>query len=233
MFTYAALIFDLDDTLISFHQAEVYGLTQLHERFYNKVNDFESLVQFYRPINQQLWKDVANGKRQPSEVAVLRFERLAHALGLIVDAEAVSAAYEYYISKAVYWYEGAEAAWHELANAYRVGIITNGLSMAQKRKIKLMQIASDCEFILISEEEGLAKPDVSLFNKALDVLQLPASDCLMVGDSLISDYQGAINSNMDFCWISHGKVLPDHWPKPAYVIDSICSLPRLLIDVLV
>ena len=229
MSKYAALIFDLDDTLISFDYSEKYGLSQLHTQFFSQVNNIESLIKAYGPINHQLWEDVAHGRYQPAEVAVLRFKRLGESFGLTVDAAAVSKAYEHYISEAVYWYEGAEAAWHELASQYRLAIITNGLSKAQQKKIELMGVVAECEVILISEDEGMAKPDVRLFNKVINRLGLDVTDCLMIGDSLISDYQGAINAKMDFCWVSHGKALPASWPVPAYIVNSVAALSKQLL----
>jgi FMN phosphatase YigB (HAD superfamily) len=51
----------------------------------------------------------------------------------------------------------------------------------------------------------------------------------MVGDSLSSDYAGALNAGMDFCWINpKGLPLPEHLQEPRFTVRSVAELPPLL-----
>ena len=60
-----------------------------------------------------------------------------------------------------------------------------------------------------------------MYLKALEILNLPARDVLMIGDSLSSDIQGAINVGIPACWYN-----PARKPCPAdmkidYIIDRM------------
>jgi len=51
----------------------------------------------------------------------------------------------------------------------------------------------------------------------------------MIGDSLQSDFQGAINAGLDFCWVSNKKGNFSRFKKsPEYIVQSVKELPELL-----
>ena len=56
-----------------------------------------------------------------------------------------------------------------------------------------------------------------------------AHEVLMVGDSISSDYKGALNAGIDFCWVNQFKQeLPKELPKPKYTINSVAKLVSIL-----
>ena len=62
-------------------------------------------------------------------------------------------------------------------------------------------IASYFEFMVISEEIGVAKPDPRFFEIALAMAGNPdPREVLVIGDSLTSDIQGGIAYGLDTCW---------------------------------
>ena len=66
------------------------------------------------------------------------------------------------------------------------------------------------------------KPNPIIFDKALEQLEADRSTTLMFGDSLTSDYQGSINSKIDFCWINRQrKPLPDGFSTPKFIMQNI------------
>jgi 2-haloacid dehalogenase len=227
---YKALIFDMDNTLIDFIPAEKYGLEAVHAKFFAGVCDMDTFKQFYAPINKQIWDDVSAGKYTTKQVGPLRFELVAEVLGISIDAVIVSQYYEHKISDTVHWYDGVEQFFREICVRYPVSIITNGLTVAQNRKIKHMNIIPHVKSIFISEEEGIAKPDPRIFISAIATLGCDTSEILMIGDSLLSDYQGAINVGMDFCWVNiKNSPLPTGFAQPKYIVQSIVDLEQELL----
>ena len=227
---YQALIFDLDNTLINFLPSEAAGLEAVHARFFASACDLETFKQFYAPINHQLWRDVAQAKYKPEQVATMRFARLAEDFGVATDPVVVSQYYEEQISSKVYWYEGVEQFFRHICKEYPVSIITNGLTVAQQRKIEKMQIDGAVKSVFISQQEGIAKPDSRIFDRAIATLGCTAKDVLMVGDSLVSDFQGALNAGMDFCWVNLTELpLPSNWQKPKYEVRSVVELEAELL----
>ena len=95
--------------------------------------------------------------------------------------------------------EGAREVVCELvARGYRVYAATNGLSSLQRSRLKEFPING----IFISEEIGAIKPTYAFFKHVLDCLKARPSECLMVGDSLASDIEGARRAGIDCVGLS-------------------------------
>jgi putative hydrolase of the HAD superfamily len=84
-----------------------------------------------------------------------------------------------------------------------VGIITNGETLQQKRKIAKLGIAHFTSCIFISEEFGAAKPDPSIFLAAARSLHTVPEQILFVGDNPVFDIWGAHQVGMKTVWIHH------------------------------
>ena len=79
---------------------------------------------------------------------------------------------------------------------------------------------------MLSEEVGVQKPDPAIFERALQLNRLTADEVVMVGDSFMSDIQGAINAGIDQIWIQQNDI-DDNRPS-TYKISSIRQLTDLL-----
>lgn len=77
------------------------------------------------------------------------------------------------------------------ARGLRVGLLTNGPSELQRRKLEVTGLEPELEAIAISEEIGAAKPDPTAFSLAAAMLDLEPAETAMVGDSPIYDVAGA------------------------------------------
>lgn len=84
--------------------------------------------------------------------------------------------------------DGALETVQFLRTRYRVYAATNGLASLQRTRLS----AFGLDGIFVSEELGSIKPSKAFFEKALSVLDMPPSECLMVGDSVSSDIAGAL-----------------------------------------
>lgn len=73
-----------------------------------------------------------------------------------------------------------------LAMRYRLGLIANQPREGRARLAELGWLGR-FEVVVLSEEEGLAKPDADLFRRALDRAGAGPSECLMIGDRLDND----------------------------------------------
>ncbi len=68
-----------------------------------------------------------------------------------------------------------------------------------------------------------------IFDHAFKEMDCTSSETLIIGDSLSSDYQGALNAGMDFCWINlENHALSAEFPKPKYEVKSVAELLDLL-----
>jgi putative hydrolase of the HAD superfamily len=100
----------------------------------------------------------------------------------------------------------------------KLGIITNGPTEWQSRKIACMGIASLFDTIVISESEGIKKPDRRIFERAMERCGTVAARSIFVGDHPQIDIQGAQHAGLIPVW----KVMP-YWRVP----DNVLKVERL------
>lgn len=111
------------------------------------------------------------------------------------------------------------------ARSKKLGIITNGPTQWQSRKIECMGIGSFFDTVLISETEGIEKPDPRIFKRALDGCGVPADESIFVGDHPEIDIAGAKSAGLTPVW----KRMP-YWEVPNDVlqIDQLSEILALL-----
>ncbi len=105
----------------------------------------------------------------------------------------------------------------------KVGLISNGTATLQNTKIDVLGIRSYFDDIAISQSEGVRKPSVEIFHRALQRLKCEARNCIYVGDHPVNDVLGSKNAGMYSIWRQS-----DPWPRPAQADASIQNLSELL-----
>lgn len=86
------------------------------------------------------------------------------------------------------------------AKSIILGIITNGRGQFQLDNILALGIEKYFETILISEWEGMKKPDHEIFEKALKQLNVLANECVYIGDHRENDIKAARKVGMKTIW---------------------------------
>ncbi|MDG6778110.1 TIGR01458 family HAD-type hydrolase [Thiomicrorhabdus sp. zzn3] len=77
----------------------------------------------------------------------------------------------------------------------------------------------------------MGKPDAHFFSEAVLSTGFSVNECLMIGDDVQSDVQGAMDAGLQAALVKTGKFKErdlEQLPKSAYLIDSIQGLPKLL-----
>jgi putative hydrolase of the HAD superfamily len=109
---------------------------------------------------------------------------------------------------------------------YLLGIISNGRGKFQMSAIAGLGIQAYFDIMLISETEGVRKPQPEIFHRALDRLGVLAQDSVFVGDNPEADILGAKNAGMLAIW----KRNP-HWLTATAAdatIDELMEIPSVL-----
>ena len=107
-------------------------------------------------------------------------------------------------------------------NGIKLGVVTNGGTDRQQRKLDSLGISSCFDVILISEAEGIEKPDPEIFHRALIRCGVQASEAIFVGDHPETDIGGALQAGLRAVW----KVTP-YWPC-THDVPSIRRLSEIL-----
>ncbi len=126
-------------------------------------------------------------------------------------------------------YEDVPAALQALAGAgLRLGLISNS-----HRCLASFQAHFELDGLISatvsSSDHGFMKPHPSIFRAALALVQVPAEEAVMVGDSLAHDVLGAVRAGLGGVWLARGGArhgAPADAAVP--VIQSLAELPALL-----
>jgi putative hydrolase of the HAD superfamily len=109
---------------------------------------------------------------------------------------------------------------------FKLGLITNGSVRMQSGKIACLALASAFDAVLISEAEGISKPDPAIFRRALERLSTKPEHAVFVGDHPIVDVSGARSAGMKAVWRRNGA-LPQEVEADS-VIETVSELLVLL-----
>jgi HAD superfamily hydrolase (TIGR01549 family) len=130
-------------------------------------------------------------------------------------------------------YDDVPAVLQQLAqDGLRIGLISNThrcLASFQSH----FELQGLISATVSSSDHGLMKPHPSIFSAALQLLDVPAAEAVMVGDSLKHDVEGALGVGMRAVLLNRGDsaapaaVAEDHRVP---VIRSLRELPALLIN---
>ena len=228
-----AVIFDLDDTITDFMSAAdtafISAFADIAEEHEVDVDDLHAR---YMELFEEFYTLHLEGHVNLEEFRVYRFSRAFEMVGLPVDDSFLDMTvdFQYYYDHELETFPGACEVLRDLDELYPLGLITNGPTDAQWRKINKFDLSEIFEVILVSGQLGIAKPDPRIFDVALEGLRVAPEEAIMVGNSLEHDHLGAMNAGVRFVWANHrNEDLPDGWPEPDHIVGSFAELRELLL----
>lgn len=109
-----------------------------------------------------------------------------------------------------------------------LGMITNGKGQFQMDNIKALGIEKYFQTILISEWEGMKKPDPQIFLKALDKLNVLPSESIFVGDHPKKDIKAAQDVGMIGVWKKDCQ-----WDniEADFIVDDLTEIPLIVVKI--
>lgn len=111
-------------------------------------------------------------------------------------------------------------------NNILIGIITNGKGQFQMDNVKALGIDKYTNKILISEWEGVKKPDSEIFKAALKKLDVSARESVFVGDHPEKDIIAAKNVGMRTIWKKDNQW--NNNVKSDFIIDDLEEIPHII-----
>ena len=205
---YPYLLFDADNTLFDFDQAERNAhllLCRAHGLAFS-----EEGYQLYHKCNADLWRDFDRGLCTKEYLLVERFRRYLAITGERADPEALNRDHLRALGEGAMLLPGAEELCRVLSRDHRLYLLTNAVASVQKTRFANSAIAPYFQGVFISEEVGVGKPDPAYFDYVFHAVPgLARDNALVIGDSLTSDIQGANNAGLPCCWFN-----PKGQPRP-------------------
>ena len=220
---YKYILFDLDDTLLDFEKAEHIAFEKLLEDSDIQFN--EELFNKYKEINRGLWRRFELGEMSNKEVTKLRFEQFFNLLGKKVDGREYDVSFRSYLAMGNQLFDGVAELLDILSKTHVMCIASNGVGVTQHTRLKNNDLNKYFEHVFISEEVGYQKPDVEFFNFIFQKLgDIDKKEVIIVGDNLMSDILGGINSGIDTCWINPKNSPVDNEVKPTHIVKKVTDL---------
>jgi FMN phosphatase YigB (HAD superfamily) len=116
---------------------------------------------------------------------------------------------------------------------WRLAIVTNGATAMQNAKIDRVGLRELVDAVLVSETEGVRKPDRAIFERAAQRVgvELGHRTGWMVGDSLDADVAGGIAADLCTIWLPGDRQLTVADPQPDHLCDSAADALKLLAEI--
>lgn len=224
---YTALLFDADGTLFDFDKAETFALeSSLAER---NIECTADILLTYKKINASLWSLLEQGKTIQADIRRDRFEKLFEHYGFDGDPALTGAAFIKYLSKGVFFLDGAIEILGYLHEKYPLYLVTNGITQVQESRYSISGMDKYFKAMFVSETLGVAKPHIEYFNMVFDAIgNAHKSETLIVGDSLTSDIEGGIVAGIDTCWYNPSGKQNACNSTPTYEISHLSELRNIL-----
>lgn len=127
-------------------------------------------------------------------------------------------------------YPNAAECLEKLSFEYRIGVIANQ-SAGTEERLRKYGVLKYIDLVIASAEEGMAKPDIKIFETALDRAGCKPQSAIMVGDRLDNDIAPAKSVGMKTVWIKQGynKYFTPRKESetPDYIADDLNEVCRI------
>ncbi|MFB7158809.1 HAD family hydrolase [Lysinibacillus sp. NPDC056232] len=212
-----AVIFDLDGTFLDRDSSVRTFIDQQYERLKPHLSHIlkENYVHRFIELDNHgyVWKDKV-------------YQQLIEEFSIDLSPEAMLEDYLQEFKNHCVPFENLHSMLQNLKKqGLKLGMITNGYGQFQLDNIRALGIENDFDVILISEWEGIKKPNAEIFNRALSELGVSAKESLYVGDHPFNDVQASKKVGMMAIWKRN-----DAWRnvEADYTIDNLIEIQDIL-----
>ena len=199
------LFFDLGSTLIDESECVEYRLNHM-------------LNQKNAPARAELVQKI----KESAEKNLLSYKDVANGLGLEITK------WPRHLEKL---YPDVSKILEKLHDKYQLGIIANQ-SLGTEERLTYYGIRHYFDVILASAEAGVFKPDLKIFQTALQKADCSPQEAYMIGDRLDNDIEPAAQIGMLTIWVRQGihaygnPNLISH--KPSIIVDQLQDILNYL-----
>lgn len=226
------IFFDLDDTLFDFSKASLLSLQKLWDEtpeIRERYANIDAFLENYHANNKHMWElhesgqitaDFLKGERFRLTIAPDRDDPEILKLSRVLNDRYLS-----YLGECNAPTEGAKELLRKISKKCLIGILTNGFTEVQYRKIHTTGLDRYIQRMVISDEIGIQKPDSRLFRYAEQATGATPESTIMIGDNPDNDIQGALNAGWNaFYFNRKGKPFSSESQHFLGEIDSLTDL---------
>ena len=218
------IFFDIDDTLMNHSVAIRAATMSLYERLEPPVTretfvaNWEDAHRRYYPryLSEELTYETASRAR------------VREAIGPNLSDHEADGLFRHYLTT-------YQAGWSlfpdvlpclDRLSSFRLGVVSNGRSQEQRRKLAATNIRERFAHVLISEDCGYSKPHPEIFRRACDAFSVPPAEAVYVGNEYEVDACGARRAGLRGMWLDRKGAASSNDQGP--VIGSLNELFEIL-----
>ncbi|MGM0214041.1 YjjG family noncanonical pyrimidine nucleotidase [Enterococcus sp. AZ109] len=223
---YNTLLFDIDDTLLDFQDAEEQALNKLFTEMGVPLD--EEVKDAYKEMNRSFWREHEQGRLSRQDLLNKRFSIFFADFGKTVDGPATEERYRYYLNQGHTLIKDGLEVVQRLSQSKDLYVVTNGVAATQHQRLEQSGLAPYFKKFFISEEMGVHKPMKEYFDIVFaEIPSINKEETVIIGDSLTSDIKGGQVAGIDTVWMNpHNK--PADIIQPTYQIKQLTDLYKIL-----
>lgn len=232
---YSYILLDIDGTLIDFYKS--YHAAGENVLKYANCTPTVSNMEVYLQCNDNAWAalDVDNVDNPYirthyhelyKRYIVNAAEESRKLLNLSKSTEELSEAYIYQWGKCAIPSPNAIKTCQILSNTHTLVTASNGLTDLQISKMNSFTPYISRHFI--SEDINHIKPEKEFFEYIINRLHCSPAECIMVGDSLKNDIEGAFKCGISTCFYNPSGQSINTGIKPDYEINNFSQLLQIV-----
>ncbi len=230
-----AVFFDVDDTLWDRSACDRHVMEIVLPRFKDRLpeDETEQIIRRYNavfldlPGSRHLHRGTRFSRRRRFEALLesydVRARRLSRELTHTYDATRRLIMRQFLRPNAL-------RVLHELGRmGLQRGALMNGAPAVQRHLLETLGLRKALDHTVLAQIEGYVKPDVRLFRRVLELLDIEAEELLYVGDSPATDILGAARAGIPTVWFQTGRrTMPRGFPAPDFTIGDLSALPSIV-----
>lgn len=126
-------------------------------------------------------------------------------------------------------YDGVYDILNDLKRRYRLGAVSDGQSLWAMPELRSTGLDRFFDPVLVSGDFGYRKPDLRLFEKALELMQLNADEVIFIGNDMYRDVYGGHAAGMKTVFFKSNQGDQEfHGAEADYIIYNFKELPRAI-----
>lgn len=233
MNNYKVILFDVDDTLLSFQGYVRQSMEEGFEHFH--LGKFEEwMFPVFTKTNDKLWRQIEDGSLTFEELKRIRWAMVLKEIG--IDFDGVT--FETYFRDRLFYNaileEGAVEILEYLKERYMLCVVSNGPYEQQINRLKIGGLDKYFSHIFISGKVGYSKPTKEFFDccfkeiKENEIPDLEPKDVMIVGDSMTADIGGGKAYGLKTCLYTWYKEPTGDLSIVDYKIKRLSELKNIL-----
>ncbi len=230
------IFFDLDDTLFDFSKASLISLQRLWEEtpeIKSRFANSEAFIDEYHIHNKRMWDLHESGKISADFLKSERFRLTVFPDQIDENSNNASRRlndrYLWMLGECNTPVEGARELLRDLSKKYLIGVLTNGFTEVQYRKLKTTGLNRYIQRMIISDEIGIQKPDARIFRFAEQETGATPETSVMIGDNPSNDIAGALEAGWRAIYYDiKGKPFESESKLYLGKIHTLSYMPNLL-----